>query len=81
MLGELNKEKYADRIRVGKRFYALKVATTKGGSLISNLKKWERFKDSCPDQYYSDQAQSIIDELRQAQAFDEKWGDKDESAR
>jgi hypothetical protein len=31
MLDELNQEKYADRIRVGKRFYALKVATTKGG--------------------------------------------------
>jgi hypothetical protein len=80
MIHELNKEKYADRIRVGKRFYVLKEATTKGGSLISNLKKWEQFKKSCPDEYYSDQAQIIIDELRQAKAFDERWGDKDESA-
>jgi hypothetical protein len=79
MLHELNKEKYADRIRVGKRFYALKAATAKGGSLVSNLRKWERFKESCPDQYYSDQTQIIIDELRQAKAFDEQWGDKDES--
>jgi uncharacterized protein DUF6288 len=81
MIRELNREKYADRLRVGKRFYALKVATTKGGSLISNLRKWEQFEKTCPDEYYSEQAQTIIDELRQARAFDEKWGDKDESAR
>ena len=81
MLDELNQEKYADRIRVGKQFYALKVATTKGGSLLSDLRKWEQFKKACPDEYYSAQAQIIIDELHQAKAFDEKWGDKDESAR
>jgi hypothetical protein len=79
MLEELNREKYADRIRVGKRFYALKVDTTRGGSLISDLRKWERFKESCPDEFYREQAQVIIDELRQAREFDEQWGDKDES--
>ncbi len=79
MLHELNQEKYANRIRVGKRFYSLKVATNKGGSLIANLKKWERFKETCPDEYYSNQAQIIMDEQRQAIAFDEQWGDKDES--
>jgi hypothetical protein len=50
-------------------------------SLLSDLKKWARFKEACPDEYYSAQAQIIIDELHQAKAFDEKWGDKDESER
>jgi hypothetical protein len=79
MLHELNKDKYAERLRVGKRFYALKAAANTSRKLPTVIKGWERFKETCRDEYYREQAQVIIDGLRQAEAFDNQWGDKDQS--
>jgi len=81
MLDELSKDTYAERMRAGKRFYALKAAASRGGNLASVIKNWERFKEACHDEYYRNQAQITIEELRKADAFNKQWGDKDESAR
>ncbi len=76
MIQELSKDQYADRIKIGKKFYGLKKATGKGGTIKSNLRKWQKFVETCSDDYYRGQAQDIIDELRRVIEFNEQWGDK-----